>query len=222
MKNFNTDEFLKSLEPLYLEGRFEEAVELLTTHKTQLDAWVYHFNMGTFSSKMEKYGAGRYHLEKSMMYSGDRSLAETNLQFVLDKLGPVDVSLGLTQFESWAIYLQRFPQNYSIILGLVLMIIVSLLWNAKLIKRWYTLAFLFVFAILPTAVDHFWVRVYKVAIVLDNTPVHTGPSEIFEEKGELTEGSKLLLKSSSDGQWLQVLKPARSVGWVKNEKIGQL
>jgi hypothetical protein len=222
MKNFNTDEFLKSLEPLYVEGRIDEAISLMRANEAHLDAWIYHFNLGTLYGKMEMYGAGRHHLEKALTLPGDRSLVLTNLEFVLDKLGPVDSALGLTQVESWAVYLLRIPEQYALILTLFLLVVVTIIWKFKKFKKWYTFGLVALVAFVPVLADQMWLRSYQVAIVLEQAIVRTGPSGIFEEKSVLPEGSKILLKSSLSGQWYQVIKPQAAVGWIESEKCGLL
>jgi hypothetical protein len=222
MKNFNTDEFLKSLEPLYLENQWEEAITRLNESRELLDPWIYHYNAGTLYSNMQSYGAGRYHLEKALMYPGDRSLVMANLDFVLDKLGPIDFSFGLTQLESWAIYLLGFPEQYAILISILLLILFSVVWRFRPAKRWYTFMLCVLLAVVSVALDQFWVRTYSVGIVIEDVEVRIGPSEIFEEKTKIRAGTKLLFRSSESAQWYQIIKPQRFIGWIPASKSGLL
>jgi len=222
MKNFNTDEFLKSLEPLYLNNQWEEALRRLNESKELLDPWIYHYNAGTLNSYLQLYGAGRHHLEKALMYPGDRSLVLANLDFVMNQLGPIDLSFGLTPLESWVVYLLGFPEQYAILVSLLLLLILSIFWRFRPFKYWYTTVLLILVSLLPVAIDQILVRNYSIAIVTEDVEVRVGPSEIFEEKSKIRAGTKLLLKSSESAQWHQIIKPQRFVGWIPADKSSLL
>lgn len=223
MESFDGNQFLASLEPLYHQSKWQQIIDQLEQHQDQLAGWLYHYNLGTVYSKMEAYGAGRYHLEKALSLGAPRTDALNNLEYVLANVPIQDFGRSHEVMDQvFSVWLQ-WPSVSFLALGLVIFFVFTLiLWRKRLRPGLGTLA-VGLACLLPVTLDQLVVRKYQVAIVLQEVPVLEGPSGIFEEKYEIPEATKVMVRPATKTEgWYQIIRPQRLSGWIAQDKLGFL
>jgi hypothetical protein len=67
--------------------------------------------------------------------------------------------------------------------------------------------------------SNFYVKNVNYAIALKDTPLYEGPSKIFNEKGRVRAGSKIVLGELKEG-WFYVKFPLSLSGWINKDQLG--
>jgi len=221
MANTNIDELSKSLETLYLDGKFDKAVDLLLESKNQLTAVDFHYNLGTVYSKMGELGPGRYHLELAMKKGYIGSDILNNLAFIKSKLQGIDLSFSQNMSDKLLNFLSQYPVSYAISITLVLMLIFLLLFKFKKVGSKLVLGALLVLSLSPVISHQLLLSGKSFAVNIKEMKVYEGPSSVYDVRVTIPGGSKFIL-GKSDGDWFYIDHPLDLTGWVKKEDIGIL
>lgn len=222
MSDFNTDTFLKSLEAYYLEQDWAAAISQIKANQDNLEPWLYHYNLGTFFARAEEFGAGRYHLEKSLMEGGPRVDILNNLDFILRYIGESDLTLSGLWYDRLVGTWSLLPSNLFIAttLFLLLLILLAVLWKG--VRSPLALVCGVLIALIPVSVDRLWMSRYVTAIALTPVSVYEGPSSVFEVKYSVGAGAKMVVSPSASPHWYRITQPRSMVGWVRSEELGLL
>ncbi len=204
---------LSQLETLYSKGQFKEGLSFLESMKPELDLGVYHYNKGTFLSKLNEFAEARLHFEKAKDFNFSSNVLENNLQVVKNNLGVIELEKANSNFEFIYNLFDSISKDYYLLFFL-LFILISLV----VIKRYKNISlaiFLLFLSIVPLGIQKFLDNQYKQAIVLSEKPIFDGPSEIFEQISEAPKGAKVLLSDSRENDWFLINYPESLRGWVK-------
>jgi len=221
MANININELSKSLETLYLDGKFEKAVDLLLQNKSTLTDVDFHYNLGVVYAKMGELGPGRYHFELALKKGYLGSDIINNLNVIKSQIQVADISNSELFFDRGINFLSTFPIAYSISIALVLIIVCLFLTRLKFLKSRIVLAFLFVFSLAPPVLHSYLIKDKNFAVSMNELKIFEGPSAIYDVKTTLPAGSKFILGKSDKG-WFYIDHPVELSGWVKKEDIGLL
>ncbi|PIK14241.1 MAG: hypothetical protein CES88_14790 [Halobacteriovorax sp. JY17] len=221
MANTNINEISKSLETLYLDGKFDKAVDLLLESKNQLSAVDFHYNLGAVYTKMGDLGPGRYHFELAMKKGYIGSDLLNNLAVIKSKLQGVDLSLSRDIGDQLVNFLSMVPASYSICITLVLLITSLLVFKFKYIKSKIVLVSLLLLSFFPIALQQGVLYGKTFAVNLKDMKIYEGPSSVYDVRATLPGGSKFVL-GKTDGEWFYIDHPIELAGWVKKEDIGIL
>lgn len=221
MANTNINEISKSLETLYLDGKFDKAVDLLLESKNQLSAVDFHYNLGTVYAKMGDLGPGRYHLELALKKGYVGSDLLNNLTVIKSKLQGVDLSMSRDLGDQIISFLSSVPIMPVVSIVLVLMIASILLFKFKKVKSIYGLVLLVITSLLPLAIHQGVLANKTFAVNIKEMKIYEGPSSVYDVRATLPGGSKFIL-GKSDGDWFFIDHPVDLAGWVKKEDIGIL
>lgn len=208
-----------SFEELYIQKDYKAAAQYLLKNKQHFDSGIFHYNLGTVYSKIGDYATARFLLEKSIKDGFINTSSLNNLNYVKEKLEVDDLS-NSTSFPDQLVNISSvIPSSLYITFSLLLfLIIVMLIKLKKLISKWKIVLLLFL-CLTPVLFSQMIVKEMNLAIVLKNVPVYEGPSKIFNEKGQLKAGSKILLGEFKDG-WFYIEFPLSQVGWISKDQIG--
>lgn len=217
MKDNSIEMNLKSLEPLYLEGKWNELIDSLNNMKAQLPTGLYHYNLGTALVGRGDVGAGRYHLEKAMQEGFYNNLAINNINTIKQGLPQVYES-KLNQYYWKAVEVPKdiYYGSSLILLSALLIYIFK--------KRTITKLRLFTFLVLltiPSMFAFFGISNLEQAITLTEIAVHEGPSKIYKQKNSIVPGMKIIVEKKGDN-WFFVKYPEVYTGWVDKEMLGLL
>lgn len=221
MANTNINEISKSLETLYLDSKFDKAIDLLLESKDQLSAVDFHYNLGTVYTKMGDLGPGRYHLELAMKKGYIGSDLLNNLAVIKSKIQGINLSLSNDFGDRFIGFISQIPLSYVISITLVLLIVSVLLYKFKQIKNKASLVILLVLSMVPIGVHQGALAGKTFAINLKEMKVYEGPSSVYDVKASLPGGYKFIL-GKQDGEWFYIDHPVSLAGWVKKEDIGIL
>jgi hypothetical protein len=222
MEKFNTDNFLKSLEPMYVEGEWERAIELLRQQEAHLDPGIFHYNLGTLYAKLEEFGAGRYHLERALQEGAPRIDVLNNLDFIMRYIGGNDLTASTYWLDRLIATWFVIPQEVFITVMLLILLLATVsIWRFGR-KNTVGLSVLVILSVVPIAADRLWVSRHLTAIVIESVDVLEGPSMIFEKKFTVQSGAKVLVLPSNSPQWMQITRPKAMVGWIRTEQLGIL
>ncbi len=219
MSEPNTTEFLKSVKSLYLKEDFEGAIDTLLKNKDLLDKGLFHYNLGTLYLKKEYWGAGRYHLEKALKAGFVNEMEYKNLLVAKSRPGIVDLSRSESWTDRSLDTALSIPDTGYLIASMVLAVIILFLARRKIIRSWSGVMASLVIVSLPGIFYFHFLSGLKEAVVLKNSPVYEGPSQIYRENIVLQEGSKIIIGRRS-GNWFFVRYPKGIGGWVNRKNLG--
>lgn len=212
-------EVLKSLESLYTQERYAEAVELLQSSQASIPSGQFHYNLGTLYLKLEEYGLARHQLEQALSEGFIHSALLNNLEFVQQKVSVVDLSLSSALWDRVYHFAMSVPQDIYIFVALLCIVLIMV--SFKLMKKikWALSAVLLVFIGVLTYVHFGIVEKNHVAIALSESEVLEGPSNLYKKKYSLPSGAKILLGQNVDG-WSYIKRPIHLSGWIRATEVG--
>lgn len=219
MEDLSTNSVLKSLESHYQQGKFLEAIELLEKNKSIFDPALYHFNLGTTYAKSEQYSLSRLHLEKALSLGADPIKTNTNINFVIQKLGLELVESKLSPVDKFLHSSQAYQFNMYATISLVFIIIYLVFY--KKMKNHIWRAFFLMLCLMPLALRFFFLQDRIRGIVIETSQLKEGPSEVFNNISEVPKGLKIIINQSRDG-WSFISSPQDYIGWIKDEEFKKI
>jgi len=225
MENTITNQKIKSSDAsfaeLYAKKDFKGAIDYLLHNKQQFSSGTFHYNLGTTYAKLGDLGAARFHLEKAREAGVYHSAMVNNLKFVESKIDAEDLSSSSSIVDQVIDYSLKIPASGYLSISLVLVLFTLIVFIKKkqmnTIKSWSLL----VLCMIPLAYSQFYLHSLNQAVSLKETTIFEGPSKIFQEKGKIKPGAKVLLGEFKDG-WFFVKYPVSLSGWVNKENLGIL
>lgn len=219
MSNNNTEEVLKSLESLYIEGNMEGAIELSMQEKDQFSSGHLYYNLGTIYAKQGDYAQGRYYMEKAFQEGFDLPKVSHNLDAIKNNLNVQELGLSGGVFGSTFSYLLKVPPAYYTGLTLTLLIFIVLLFRGKFIKNLYMAVILLLLSLGPFNFSKFYLKKMDFGIALEEIKIYEGPSSIYSSIGALAPGQKIIV-GEKDRDWVFIKYPESFRGWIAKEKLG--
>ncbi len=220
-------EVLKSLESLYTQGKVEEAINLLKENELNFDRPLFHYNLGTMLVKNKQLPQARFHLEVAKVLGYKPTMVDNNIDFVKENLGLLRLEEPRNLKENYHVTIEGVPREYFVTFFLV-SILLGLYFYKRVKRVWVLILFIVISASLPFA-KVYQNQLMKVGIVSTDTPLREGPSDVFEQTGELPAGLKVFISEIRDDSWYFVESPKMFRGWVelkylnligkKNEKL---
>ena len=113
----------------------------------------------------------------------------------------------------------EMPLQMDLLVACVLVFLVLLAKKLKLYSSKTALAVLLILALLPLGFKGIALYGLKEAVVLKETKIYDGPSQIFSDIRTLPAGVKVLLSTENEG-WLFIEYPRHLNGWLKAEEVG--
>lgn len=225
MENTITNQKIKSSDAsfaeLYAKKDFKNAVDYLLHNKQQFSSGTFHYNLGTTYAKLGDVGAARFHLEKAREAGVYHSAMINNLRFVEAKIDAEDLSTSTSFADQVIDYSLKVPTSGYLTISLFLLIITTLIFikNKQMnsLKSWCIL----VVCLTPIMYSQFYLQSLNQAVSLKEITVYEGPSKIFQEKGKIKPGAKVLLGEFKDG-WFFIKYPTSLSGWVNKDNLGIL
>lgn len=219
MENINTTKLFKSLEELYIESKYDDIYQIILESKDSFDPAVFHYNLGTVYARGEEYGIARYHLEKSIKLGMLNKKTLNNLDYVKSKIYFQDIGHS-TLIKERVINLGTvLPVDLYISLSLLFVIAGIILLKVKR-KISYRPALLWMLLCLSPLVSYqYYFKKQSVGIVLKESIVNEGPSEIYKTVISLPAGSKIIVGENYNG-WYFIKSPSSISGWLKKNNLG--
>lgn len=222
MENVSMDTTHNLLKQLYLEGKYQEAVDKLLEHKDQIDPGLFYFNLGTLQAKAGSVGASRHAFEQAIRLGHDSALLKNNLNYVNSEISKLGGNVEFVELRDQFI---DFIGGQSIYTFLSISLILLIAFKVTLIKMKMKFKPIFILVVLfsffPSIIKFSVDKSFRQAIVLKNDVVLTGPSKIFEKKTDVIAGSKVILgKVNSD--WYLIESPVELAGWIRAENLAFL
>lgn len=204
---------------LYLKKDFKGASQYLLDNKLQMNSGIFHYNLGTVYSKMGDQAAARFHLEKSIKEGYINTSSLNNLNFVKAKLGVDDLSTSTSFPDQVVNVVTAIPTSAYFSLTLVLCLILAIMIRFYKIQKKWLMVVCFLLAMSPVLFSNFYVKKINYAIALKDIPLYEGPSKIFNEKGQVRAGSKIVIGELKEG-WFYVKFPLSLAGWINKDQLG--
>jgi len=219
VSNNNTEEVLKSLESLYIEGNLEGAIELSMQEKDQFSPGHLYYNLGTIYAKQGDLAQARYYMEKSFQEGFDLPKVSHNLDIIKENLNVRELGQAGGVFGSTFSYLLKVPTAYYTGLSLIFIIFILYLVRFKFIKKTYLIVIFLLFSLVPVGFSKFYLKKMDFGIALEEVKIHEGPSNIYSPIGALNPGQKIIIGEKSN-DWVFIKYPESFRGWVSKEKLG--
>ena len=225
MENINTTKKTKSpvstFEELYAKKDFKAGINVLLQNKQQFSSGTFHYNLGTTYAKLGDMGAARYHLEKAINLGMYNSTSINNLNFVRSKIESEDISTSSALTDKFIDFSLSFPHEAYISLSLGLLILFLGIARYKKINSKFKLGFITFLSLVPVLFSFIYLQNINSAVAMKDIALYEGPSRIFQEKGKLNAGAKIILGEYKDG-WFLVKYPTSLSGWINKDNLGIL
>ncbi|MBT3584166.1 MAG: SH3 domain-containing protein [Halobacteriovoraceae bacterium] len=221
MSDHSTVEILKSLESLYLEGKYPQAKELLVKNKDQFEAGLFHFNLGTLNAKIGEFAVGRYHLEKSLKKGFYNHKLLKNLDVIKTKLELPNIHSESSAWDQSINHALDIPINFYLTATLILLVSTLLFIRAKIVKSLAVKIVIVMIALIPFGFSKIYLEDVNHAILLKESSILEGPSKIYPELQKVKAGTKLIIGENIDG-WFFIKYPLAYSGWVSRTDLGIL
>lgn len=218
MSDHNINETLKTVEDFYLKEQYQAALDLLVKSKDQLDAGLYHFNLGTIYAKQGNYPVARFHLEKSIKKGFYSSEVSNNLKYVNEQLSLDQASMVASPIPRLILQAKLIPSDFYVAISLMGICTILFLMKLAVIKKLFFKTLFIVISLTPLLFLYYLSTVH-LAIVLGKAEVREGPSKIYKSKNELEAGTKLVIGDQYEN-WFFVKYPEVKSGWVNRESVG--
>jgi tetratricopeptide (TPR) repeat protein len=223
MQNNNTAKLTKSseqsFEELYAHKEYKAAINHLLQNKQQFSSGIFHYNLGTCYSKLADYGTARYHFEKAIKAGLYNSAISNNLKFVKANLDVDDLSTSTHLPDQFMDLSLSIPREAYYTTSLVFILLLALAMRFKKVTRKTIAVICLMFALVPIFYAQFYLNTVNSAVALKDISLLEGPSKIFQEKGKLRAGSKIILGEYKDG-WFLVKYPESLSGWISKDQLG--
>lgn len=219
MSNNNTEEALKSLESLYLEGNIEGAIELSNQERDEFSPGHLYYNLGTLYAKQGDYAQARYYMEKAFQEGFDLPKVSHNLDIIKNNLTVRELGETGGVLGSTFSYLLKAPSAYFTGLSLFLIIFLVTLFRFKFLKNIYLTVILLLLSLAPLSFSKFYLKKMDFGIALEEVKIHEGPSNIYSSIGALNPGQKIIV-GEKDKDWVFIKYPEIFRGWVSKEQLG--
>ena len=218
-KSPSKESSINEFESLYTKNDFKGAAQYLLNNKQQMKSGIFHYNLGTVYSKMGDHATARYHLEKAIQEGYVNSASLSNLAYVKGQLNVDDLSTSTSLPDQIINTSINIPAQAYFSLTLIVMLIAILCYRFKKMSSKITLIIVLVLSLIPGIFYATYVKNINYAVALKEVPLYEGPSKIFNEKGKIRPGSKIVLGEFKDG-WFFVEFPLSLAGWVNKDQLG--
>lgn len=223
MGNTNTQKTTKSseatFEELYSKQDYKSAINSLLHNKQQFDSGTFHYNLGTTYAKLGDIGAARLHLELAIQKGMYNTETINNLRYVVSKFDGEDITTSSSLIDSSLNFTLNIPKEAYLSMSLFFVLCVLLWIKLKNISNKIVWALCLFVSLIPLIYGFGYLQTINTAISLKEIPVYEGPSKIFQEKGKLKPGAKIVLGELKDG-WYFVKYPITLSGWVQRDSLG--
>ncbi len=209
----------QSFEELYLAKNYKGAAQYLLNNKQHFESGIFYFNLGTVYSKMGDFPVARFHLEKAIQEGYINSATLNNLGFVKSQMNSEDLSTSSALPDQIVNYMSSMPKAGYLSLSLIFILVSLILIKSKSIQKKWLIGFVLFLSITPFLWSHYYAENLNRAIALNEVVIYEGPSKIFNEKGKLRSGSKVILGEFKDG-WFFIEFPISLAGWVNKDQLG--
>lgn len=217
MEDTTIEAVLKTVEKLYGEKAYSEALVLLEKSSKDISQGLWHYNMGSVLAKLDRLPEARYHFlmsDRAGFYSKELS---QNQEIVESKLGLTKVENPLTFSDHF--YRSALVGSEGYFTTLALLFLVLSVWILRKKDQIKIAMFYFVVSVSLIAMN-LWVQSLDQYVVVNQKIIHDGPSMIFGERGELPLGIKLITEKNEE--WIKIIYPSRYAGWIKKSELKEL
>lgn len=218
-KKSSSPEVSQDFQALYVKKDYKAAAQYLLDNKQQMKSGIFHYNLGTVYSKMGDHATARYHLEKAIKEGYVNSAALNNLSYVRSQLDIDDLSTSTSIADKFINFSLGVPDQAYVTLTLFLVFFVVMLVRFKKISSKILITLTLILSLVPAIFGFTYINNVNYAVALKEVPLYEGPSKIFNEKGKIRAGSKIILGEFKDG-WFFVQFPISLAGWVNKDQLG--
>ena len=208
-----------NFDQLYLKKDYKGAAQYLLDNKQQFESGIFHYNLGTIYSKMGDQATARFHLEKAIQEGYINSSSLNNLTFVKSQLQVDDLSTSTSLPDQVVNTVSAIPASGYFSMTLFLALLFTLMIRFKKIQKKWVMALVIALSLTPMFISNFYVKNINHAVVLQDIPLYEGPSKIFNEKGKVRAGSKVVVGQFKDG-WFYIEFPISLSGWINKDQLG--
>jgi hypothetical protein len=208
---------VQTFEEYYMKMDYPNALLMLEKKQNDMDAGLWHYNMGSVLAKMNDFPLSRFHLimaESNGLHS--KELIQNKL-YVEDKL---DISRLEQPLDSYDYLIKSgLTAADGPLLSVGFLFLVIGLW---LLKKSPTVksALAFVIVVAAPLMLDLWIDSWPRKIVAAPKVIYDGPSALFGTRGELPVG--LMVITNTKDEWEKIIYPSRFSGWIKSDGLKRL
>ena len=220
MKN---QELLNSLNSYYLKGDYQKVSDLLKNEGKSFPSSIWNYNQGVMYYKMGNLPMARWYWEKSRWSDFNFTGVENNLTIVKEQLGIINIETAANPilreyFDDVGLKSDLLVLSSSILLLVLLWVV-----KGKILRpiwRYGCFAVILIPAIYLTQLifERSSLGVSNKAIIVKESTLREGPSQIFTETGKIPSGLKVTLGEQQE-KWALISSPEEFYGWVDIEDL---
>lgn len=208
---------VQTFEEYYIKMDYPNALLMLEKKQNDMDAGLWHYNMGSVLAKMNDLPLARFHLimaESNGLHS--KELIQNKL-YVEDKLEISRLEQPLDSYD----YLIKsgLAAADGPLLSVGFLFLVIGLWFLKKSPTVKS-ALAFVIAVAAPLMLDLWIDSWPRKIVTTPKVIYDGPSALFGTRGELPVG--LMVITNTKDEWEKIIYPSRFSGWIKSDGLKRL
>jgi len=207
---------VEHIQSLYRAKEFKKGIEFLQNHRADFSPEVYHYNLGTFFLKDNQAPVARLHFEQAKALGFGNSILENNLKVAKQKLNVISIEQPLTLEKKTMDFFESVNPDWFLTFFLICLLISSFLYG-KTRSLILSLCFM-LFSISPMGLKEYFNKKFIKAIITQPTAVYDGPSDIYDEIGDLPQGLKIYLTTQRDS-WYFIEYPESYRGWIDYSKL---
>ncbi len=217
MEDTTIEDVLKTVEALYAQKNYQEALKTLEVNRAKISPGIWHYNVGTLFGKLENWPMARYHLTMADWEGFNSQEVIMNKKLAESKLEIPKFEKANSASDFFAKGAMEASQGILTTVSLILVIIAIVnIWKKSSYK---VLSVLLTSALLILGMN-WWIQSWDKVIVVNTQAIQEGPSVIFPSRDELPPGVMLII--SRKGGWVKILYPSRFQGWIKNAGFKEL
>ena len=221
MESTNANGWVDKLKTLYLEGRYDEAEQILLSKRSSYPSGVFYFNIGTLKVKKGEFGKARYGLEKALSEGYMAPQVFYNLKLVKEKIKVSDISESHLWKDRAYDNLIKVSPDYYLGATFFLLILSIFLIRIGIVRSVKKIILVVLISLGPFLFNLTYLSKIKFGVALEKTNIYEGPSKIFSKVLILEEGSKFVV-GPKNGNWYLIISPSSMTGWVSKDKVGLL
>lgn len=207
---------MKAFEEQLVQGKLQQAQEILDKNKQELEPSIYYFEKGRLHALTNEWPEARIAFLKSQKIS-PREETQNNLSTVEMKMVVSEIEQPRT-INDYAIKSATLFANELALTANLLLLVLGL-WIFKRTRSYKNLIMCVSLMIVLSSLS-LWTKNWPWLVTEQEVDIYHGPSEIFEKTQVIPKGIKVL--GVEKDSWIHIIYPSRLEGWIKKENISEL
>ncbi len=146
-----SQDITNTFQELYLNEKYQEAINLLLKHKDSYPKGVFHYNLGTLYLKQNEVAPARYNLEKAIADGYFTANVQKNHQNVMSRIVQEDIETSNQLIDKVLTKTASYPFEVYLVITLIFALIFTFIVHKFKIKNFIAIILFVLMASVPIA-----------------------------------------------------------------------